>query len=567
MRHVVEIAPDSPGAWRALGDQLVLTGDSEGADGAYAQQLRASANDPVLREAAVALCEDRLSVAERLLRERLKRSPTDVAAMRMLAELGTRLGRYRDSEALLARCLELSPSFTGARHNLAIVLYRQQKGAEAIGHIERLMAAEPGEPAYRTLLAACLGLVGEYQRSIDVYEALLARHGAQPRVQLAYGHALRAAGRRDDAIAAYHEALRLAPGTGEAYWSLANLKTERFSGAEQAAMAEALARPEATDDDRLHLHYALGKALEDGGDFARSFAHYSEGARLRRAKVPHDAEAVAALAARTRAVFTPELYAGRKDAGFHDPSPIFIVGLPRAGSTLVEQILASHSSVEGTMELPDIITIARDLGHGRKTAASPSYPDIVAGLSSEALAALGETYIARTRIHRKRGRPFFIDKLPHNFQHLGLIRLILPRAKVIDVRRHPMAAGFAVFKQHFARGQTFSCDLGDIGRYYRDYVDVMRHFGEVQPGAVHRVVYEDLVAHTEGEVRALLAYCGLAFEPACLRFYETERPVRTASSEQVRRPIFRDALEHWRNYEPWLGPLKTALGETAQSWR
>jgi predicted Zn-dependent protease len=562
-RRAVRLKPDMPDAWRALGDQLILAGDTGGADAAYAQHIRASVNDPLLMRAAQALCEDDLAVAERLLRDHLKAFPTDVAAIRMLAEAGTRLGRYEDAENLLRRCLELSPSFIGARHNYAIVLYRQQKAAEAIPQIEHLLADEPRDPTYRNLMAAALGLVGEYDRAIEIYESVLAEYPDQPKIWLSYGHALRTAGRRAEGVSAYQRCLAMAPKLGEAYWSLANLKTVRFTKSEEAAMRAQLESPELTTEDRFHLHYALGKAREDARDFAASFEHYAAGAKLRRAEIHYDADETTAQMRRSKALFTEDFFAARARLGSPSTAPIFIVGLPRSGSTLIEQILASHSQVEGTMELPEIAAMARGLGRDGRKGAGPAYPELLADLDDEDLTALGERFIEATRIQRKLDRPYFIDKMPNNFHHIGFIRLILPGAKIIDARRSPMAACFSAFKQHFARGQAFSYDLTDLGRYYRDYVELTAHFDAVLPGRVHRVAYEEMVEDTEGQVRRLLDHCGLPFEPACLRFFENERAVRTASSEQVRQPIFREGLEQWRNYEPWLGPLKDALGPLA----
>jgi len=566
LRRAVALKPDMPDAWRALGDQLILAGDAAGADQAYARHIQASVNDPRLMEAALALGEDRLAVAERLLRDHLGRHPTDVAAIRMLAEAGTRLGRYGDAEALLARCLELAPSFIGARHNYAIVLYRQQKPA-AVAQIEYLLAHDPHDPGYRNLMAAALAMIGDYARSIEVYEGVLAEYPVQPKVWLSYGHSLKTAGRRDDAVGAYQRAIEQAPAMGEAYWSLANLKTVPFTADGVAAMETQLARPELEAEDRFHLHYALGKALEDAGDYAASFDHYAKGAALRRRLLDYDPEQTTAQMARTKALFTAPFFAARAGWGSPAPDPIFILGLPRSGSTLIEQILASHSTVEGTMELPEIAAIARSLGHGVRKAGAARYPEDVADLGADELAAMGERFIARTRIHRKLGRPLFIDKMPNNFHHIGLIQLILPGAKIIDARRHPMGACFSAFKQHFARGHGFSYDLTDVGLYYRDYVALMAHFDTALPGRIHRVIYEDMVEDTEGEVRRLLDYCGLPFEEACLRFYENDRAVRTASSEQVRRPIFREGLDQWRRYEPWLEPLKEALGPLVETWR
>jgi len=567
LRHAVSLRKDLPEAWRALGDQLFLAGDGAGADAAYAQQIRASINDPALMQAADALCDDRLEIAERLLRAHLQAFPSDVAAMRMLAEAATRVGRYGEAEDLLVRCLELAPGFEGARYNYAIILYRQQKAALAIPQIERLLERDPKEPAYRNLLAACVALIGDYDRAIGLYGDLLAVHAGQPKVWLSYGHALKTAGRRDDAIAAYNRAITLSPGLGDAYWSLANLKTVAFSKEEIADMGRRLEGAELTTEDRLHFHYALGKALEDAGDFAASFQHYASGAHLRRGQLPYDAAETTAQVTRSKALFTPDFFGQRAGAGCPSDAPIFIVGLPRSGSTLVEQILASHSAVEGTMELPEIVAIARELTQVERKGRGRPYPDLLADLPVGRLEELGADFLGRTAAYRKRGRPYFIDKMPNNLHHLGLIQLILPGAKIIDARRHPMGSCFSAFKQHFARGQGFSYDLTDIGLYYRDYVVLMAHLDSVLPGRIHRVIYEDMVEDTEREVRRLLDYCGLPFEPSCLRFYENDRAVRTASSEQVRRPIFREGLDQWRNFEPWLDPLKAALGPALETWR
>jgi tetratricopeptide (TPR) repeat protein len=558
--------PNHANAWRALGDALSLAGASEQADAAYSRHIRASVNDPTLVEAASALCDNRLAEAERLLRGFLKQHPTDVAAIRMLAETGARLGRLDDAENLLARCLELAPSFTAARHNYASVLYRQNKPVQAIAEADRLLAADPANPGVRNLKAAALGRTGEYHQAIELYELVLAGYPDQPKTWMSLGHALKTVGRQADAVAAYRKSLAQASGLGEAWWSLANLKTVAFSASDREAMETQARRADLTDEDRFHLHFALGKAMEDAGDYAASFEHYAAGNALRRLGVTYDAEDTTSHVGRSKALFTPGFLAERAGAGCAAPDPIFVVGLPRAGSTLIEQILSSHSQVEGTQELPDIITLARRLGGRSKSAAESAYPDALADLSADGLRALGEEYLERAQVHRKLGRPFFIDKMPNNFAHLGLIHLILPNAKVIDARRHPLGCCFSGFKQHFARGQTFTYDLTDLGRYYADYVELMAHFDAIAPGRVHRVIYEEMVADPEREVRRLLDHCGLPFEDACLKFYENDRAVRTASSEQVRRPIFTDATDHWRNYEPWLAPLKASLGPVLDAY-
>lgn len=566
LRRTLKLNGKHAQAWRALGDALTLMGEGAAADDAYARHIQASVNDPRLLEAASALCENKLAVAERLLRTFLKENPTDVGAIRMLAETGSRLGRYEDAENLLARCLELAPSFDAARHNYAVVLMRQNKSVEVLAQLEILLARDPRNPAYRTLHAAAHARLGEYGQTIESYEAVLKAFPAQPKTWMSYGHALKTVGRTDEGIAAYRRSIKLLPNLGESYWSLANLKTFRFEPDDIAAMQGQLARSDISDDDRLHLHFALGKAFEDRGDFADSFAHYEKGNALRHTAMQYDADETVTFVARSKALFTEAFVAARSGCGSAAPDPIFILGLPRSGSTLLEQILSSHSAVEGTMELPDIAALAKRIGGRKKKADASAYPEALESLSPEQLRELGEEYLERTRIQRKLGRPFFIDKMPNNWMHVGFIHLILPNAKIIDTRRHPLACCFSNFKQHFARGQGFTYSMPDIGGYYYSYAMLMEHFDSVLPGRVHRVIYENMVADPEAEVRSLLNYCGLPFEPECLRFYENERAVRTPSSEQVRQPIFTEGVDQWRNYEPWLDELKFHLGSVLENY-
>jgi predicted Zn-dependent protease len=560
LRRVLSLKPESPDAWRLLGDLLAVQGDADGADHARAAYIKAATRDPRLIEAAAALLANDLPRAEKRLRAHLQAYPTDVAAMRMLAEVAARLRRYDDAQSLLEQCLALAPSFDACRHNYAIVLNRQGKAAAALPEVERLLRKEPRNPGYRNLQAAILAHLGDYAESIALYEKALADLPQQPKVWMSYGHALKTAGRRSEAIAAYRRAIALEPTLGEAYWSLANLKTFRFTDSDLAALRSALAGNALTDEDRLHFEFALGKALEDQGTYEESFGHYAAGNALHRRTHPYSAGDNERYVRRCKELFTPLFFAERAGAGAPAKDPIFIVGLPRAGSTLLEQILASHSLVEGTMELPDLPRIATELALRAARGDATRFPEVLAELPHEELRALGERYIAETRAVRKTAAPFFIDKMPNNCLYVGLIHLILPSARIIDARRHPLACCFSCFKQHFARGQSFTYALEDLGHYYRDYVELLTHFDAMLPGRIHRVFYEQIVQDTEAEVRRLLAYCGLPFEASCLAFHENERAVRTASSEQVRQPIFRDALDHWRHYEPWLAPLKSAVG-------
>ena len=432
--------------------------------------------------------------------------------------------------------------------------------------IEHLLAEEPGNPGARNLKAVVLCRVGDYLPAIDLYDGLLAEYPDHGRIWLSQGHALKTAGLRERAIAAYRRSIALDAGFGEAYWSLANLKTFRFAADDIGAMQAQLARDDLDVEQRSQFEFALGKAYEDAGDYAPSFAHYRQGNERRRAALPYRADDATARVRRSRDLFTPEFLDSRRGSGSAAADPIFIVGLPRSGSTLVEQILSSHADVEGTMELPEVIALTHDLRRQSDPAKGGSYHDVLATLDADALRQLGERYLDATRVQRKTGAAHFIDKMPNNFFHVGLIHLMLPNARIVDVRRHPMACCFSGYKQYFARGQNFSYGLSDIGRYYRDYLSLMAHFDQVLPGRVHRVVYEHLVEDTEAQVRSLLAYCGLGFDPACLRFFENDRPVRTASSEQVRQPIYREGLDQWRHYRPWLGELEAALGPALDTY-
>jgi len=521
-----------------------------------ATQLPTNRWHPRLIEAAVALNENRLDVAERILKPHLKEDPFDAAAIRMLAELAGRVGRWGDAENLLRRAIEIAPAFNAARANLALVLGRTGRPAEALALLDDIFAIDQDDLGVLNLRAATLGKLGDFEEAIGLYEGLLKKTPKQPRIWLSYGHMLKTVGRQEDCIAAYRRALAIEPSLGEAWWSLANLKTLQFNDSDVAAMEHALSLPGLSDRDRLHIDFALGKAMHDAKRAEEAFGHYRSANALRLKSQPYDASRLTHSVDRCIEAFTAEAFAER-ESGCNAPDPIFIVGLPRAGSTLVEQILSSHSLVEGTAELPDIPALVNALG---------PYPAAVLKLDRAKREETGRQYLARTNVQRRTGRPLFIDKLPNNWLYVPFIQLILPDAKIIDARRHPLSCCFSNFRQHFARGQPFTYDLEDIGHYYADYVRLMAHIDAVLPRRVHRIIYEQMVDNTEDEVRRLLTYCGLEFEPQVLEFYKTERAVRTASSEQVRRPIYRDATEEWRAYGPFLGPLKEALGPVLEAY-
>ena len=562
LQQALELDPQAPMAWLVFADVLYALGRRAEADAGYMRHLRVAARHPTLLAAGQALHANDIPEAEAHLRLYLKSYPTDIAAIRMLAEVAGRISRYAEAQSLLERCLELAPSFEGARHNYANVLHLRNRPAEALDQIEILLEAAPDNPGHKNLKASVLAQIGDFEGAIAIYEALLADFPVQARLWMNFGHALKSAGQEARAIDAYRRSAELEPQTGEAFWNLANLKTFQFTEAEVEAMSSRLAGARLSDEDRLHFHFALGKALEDRGQYARSFAHYQDGNQLRLSLQPYDPSETSGLVERSKATLTASFFAERRDFGADAPDPIFIVGLPRSGSTLVEQILSSHSAVEGTMELADLSQIVKDLRDAQGDSDQLRYPQILERLTAADFRRVGEQYLHQTRIQRRTDAPFFIDKMPNNFVHAGLIRLALPKAKVIDVRRHPLGCGFSLFKQHFARGQAFAYSLSDIGAYYRDYVALMAHMDDVVPGFIHRIAYEALVENFEAEVRRLLDYCGLEFEVGCLDFHKNSRAVRTASAQQVRRPIYKDATAHWRHFEPWLNELKAALADS-----
>ncbi|MCM0032457.1 tetratricopeptide repeat-containing sulfotransferase family protein, partial [Sandarakinorhabdus limnophila] len=479
-------------------------------------------------------------------------------------------GRQGDMPGAIAgleAVLNHAPGYDMAREFLIRLLVQSNRLPDALVHAELLATSPVDNPGHDLILASVLVHLGEQGRARRLYEGLLARNPGQPQVWQNLGHVLKTLGEQAGAVTAYREAVTRQPTLGEAWWSLANLKTVKLGAAEIAAIEAALATLASQEspraEDLFHLHFALGKAHEDLGEAEAAFRHYTEGNRLRRAGIVHDADAFSAEIDAAVSTFTAPFLAARRDGGCPAPDPIFIVGLPRSGSTLIEQILASHSQVEGTMELPDMMMIASRLAARVEAGEFADFGSMMAALTPADRQRLGEEYLDRTRIHRKSGKPRFIDKMPNNWQHVGLIRLILPNATIIDARRHPMGCCFSAWKQHFARGQGFSYDLVDVGRYYRDYVRLMAHFDAAAPGGATRVIYEEMVADTETQVRRLLSVVGLAYEPACLEFWRNDRAVRTASSEQVRQPIFTDGVDHWKAYAAWLGPLGETLGDVA----
>lgn len=508
------------------------------------------------------LAEGRLLRAEEICRHYLRQHPrpdsNHVEGMRLLAKIGIELGILDDAEFLLESAVAFAPDDIQLRLDYIDALRRRQNFEKAREQSESLYQRDPDNPLFQSRLAIECMQTGEYDRGLELFDRVLEKLPNDPANLTSKGHALKTTGAQQEAIDAYRKAIAAKPDHGDAWYALANLKTYRFEDREVEAMREQAARPDLAFIDRVHLSFALGKALEDRGEYEASFGHYDEGNRLKRAQTRYSADSMSAELSRQREICTSELFEKHKGAGHAAPDPIFILGLPRAGSTLLEQILASHSQIDGTLELPNILALAHRL-RGRKAGQS-RYPAILHDLDAAQLVKFGEQFIENTRIHRQ-GAPFFIDKMPNNFRHIGLIHLILPNAKIIDARRAPMDCCFSGFKQLFAEGQEFTYGLHEIGRYYADYVELMDHWDEVLPGKVLRVQHEDVLDDLEGQTRRMLDFLELHFEEACLSFHKTARPVRTASSEQVREPINRKGQGAWKPFEPWLGPLKDALGD------
>jgi tetratricopeptide (TPR) repeat protein len=561
--HAVNLNPALPASWNALQVLFRMTGQEANALMAASHVTTLGALPTEVVTATSMFSDGEVHEAERIVRGYLLAHGNDVEAMRLLAKIGTKVDVLDDAELLLDAVLTLAPDYSAARFDYVQVLLGRHKHVKALEELDKLLKVEPLNRSYRTAQATARVGLGEFERAIELYRELLNETPQAAELHLSIAHALKTLGRRDEAIESYRTAAAIRPGYGDAYWSLANLKTYRFTDDEITRMRAAEAAPNTQLVDRFHLCFALGKALEDDGQYAVSFGYYERGNALKKAESRYRPESIERNAHLQISVCTAEFFRARQGMGCASAAPIFIVGLPRAGSTLLEQILASHSQVEGTTELPEIPRLAQELQGRESTDSNPRYPGVVRELTAADFQRLGEKYLADTRVYRA-GKPRFIDKMPNNFRHIGLIHLILPNAKIIDARREPLACCFSNFKQLFASGQEFTYSLEDIGRYYRSYVELMQHWDSVLPGKILRVQHEDVVEDLEGNVRRILEFCGLPFESQCVEFYKTERSVRTASSEQVRQPIFKEGLDQWLYFEPWLGPLKEALGETAK---
>ncbi|HVW73326.1 MAG TPA: sulfotransferase [Rhizomicrobium sp.] len=564
--RAVNINPALPMSWRMLEGVYRLSGDAAHADTAAAHVAILKNLPPEVVTATSLFSDGDLAPAEEIVRAFLLRHGNHPEAMRLLAKIGMARDVLDDAELLLEAVMVLAPDHRGARLDYAQVLLKRHKYQDARAQAEHLLALEPTNMEYLSVAATTAVGLGEHERSIAFYRTMLVQAPGNPDVHLWLGHALKTVDRLAEAIQSYRAAAVARPDFGDAYWSLANLKTYRFGDDEIAQMRAAEEAAATLPEDRIHLCFALGKALEDRGEIAQSWIFYERGNALKRAQSRYRPESTEANTRRQIALCTGDFFRARAGWGDPSPDPIFILGLPRAGSTLLEQILASHSQVEGTQELADIQRVVVDLMGRDSDPDNPRYPAVLAEMTREDFRRLGEKYLADTRVYRT-DRQFFIDKMPNNFRHVGLIHLMLPNAKIIDARREPMSCCFSNLKQLFAAGQEFTYSIDDIARYYRAYLELMRHWDAVLPGRILRIQHEDVVADLDGSVRRILDYCGLPFEQSCIDFHKTRRSVRTPSSEQVRQPIFRDSLDQWVKFEPWLDALKAALGDARHNYR
>jgi len=568
--RAVAINPALPASWSMLEGLYRMCGDADNAGTAAAHVAKLKTLPPEVITATGLLSDGEPVAAEKIIRPYLLANGDHIEAMRLLARIGAALEVFDDAELLLEAVLERVPDYLAARHDYVTVLLGRHKYQQALTELDKLLVVDPTNRQYRTLYATATVGLGDHGHAITLYQDLL--RDAPPgspnatELHLSIAHSLKTLGRRTDAIDEYRAAARERADFGDAYWSLANLKTYRFTDAELASMRAAEAEPATRLIDRHHLCFALGKAYEDRDEYSESWRYYERGNGLKRAESRYRPEVIELNTAMQKAVCTREFFEQRLGFGAASTAPIFVVGLPRSGSTLIEQILASHSVVEGTQELADIPRYVLEL-HGReRNFDAPRYPGVLAELPAAEFERFADKYLNDTRVYRT-GKPRFIDKMPNNFRHIGLIHLMFPNAKIIDARREPMACCFGNLKQLFARGQEFAYSVEDIGRYYRTYLELMEHWDAALPGRVLRVHHEDVVDDLERSVRRILDFCELPFEPSCVEFHRTERSIRTASSEQVRQPIYREGLDQWRHYETWLGPLRQVLGDALVRYR
>lgn len=558
--RAIQLEPRLPLAHKKLGQALALLGRGQDADAAFEEFFELDSRRGQVAVALNHLHAGRKDEAIETLRKALRENPDNVDAMRFLAQVYLREEKHQsDAEALLRRATSIAPTYTGAWILLGLLMHEVDRHAESVSSYLAATRIEPDNALAWAGLGNGYAHSGDVEKAIAAFERSLALQPDAPNVQMGYGHVLKTRGDQEASLRAYRAAIAARPEFGEVYWSMANLKVFRFEDAEIEAMERQLERDDLTESADIHFRFALAKACEDRGDYDRAWHYYSTGNERQRQRVFHDPVAMEVRHEQIASVFTPELFARHAGQGFESAAPILIVGLPRSGSTLIEQILASHSQVEGTAELPVLMRLAYSIGRYRPD--HKGYPESVVDLRGKDLRAYGRQYIDETKSFRATDKPFFTDKLPNNFSHVGLLHLILPNAKVINARRHPFDSCLGGFKQLFGKGQNFTYDMAELSAYYRQYYEIMKHWHRVLPGKVLDVHYEETVTDLGTQVRRILDHCGLPFEEACVRFHENTRAVKTASSEQVRRPIYTEALGYWRRFEPHLGLWKTDFAD------
>ena len=558
LEKAVRLDSKSVKGYFSLGRAYANIGKGSESDAAFEKSF---ALDPERKKLALAAEHHkagRHKEAEKLYRELLRENPNNVDAMRMLAGIAASRSFAEEAESLFRRAISLAPDFALAHLDLGMLLQEQHRYSEAIECFAKTAALQPKSPKPHFLLGSILSLSGKTTSALKAYKHTLKLQQKHPSALLGLGHTLKTLGQQQEAIDAYRDCIRLKPDNGEVYWSLANLKTYKLSSNDIEIMEATISNnDDLSDQSRVNFLFALAKAKEDEGKFGEAWDYYGKGNKIQRGLEHYDPVQTEVTNDSLIQVFSKEFIQNNKEVGNQDSSPIFVVGLPRSGSTLVEQILASHSMVEGTAELPYLGRVATSLNRNR--ADGVNYPQAIRELETIHLQVLGQNYLDHAKFHRETDRPIFIDKNPNNFPSIGLINSILPNAKIIDVRRYPIDSTLSCYRQLFAKGQTFVYDLTDIGEYYLQYQRMMDHWDDVLPGRVHMVQYEEMVMGFEQQVRDLLEYCELPWEDSCLNFYKTDRPVRTASSEQVRQPVYRKSVHFWRNYEDKLGELTEIL--------
>ncbi len=540
----------------ALARALAESGHHSESENAIKEAFRLNPGKAAIAEAERASRDGRMEEAEKTLRKLLAKDPNNVKAMRMLGSIALEANRFRAARRLLERAVELAPGVAIGWADLANIHLKKDQYDEALDSVQRAIDLDPRFAHSYVVKGNILTRAQRHEEALLAYQEGLDASPLNIGALSGMGHVLKTIGRQDEAIETFRKCIKVNPAHGETYWSLANLKTFEFDPEEVRIMEEMIDRESLADEPKVNMLISLGKHYDHEKDYSKAFEYYQRGNDLRREYEIYDPVHSQVVHDRIIKVFTPEFFVERNGYGDPSPDPILIVGLPRSGSTLIEQILASHSMVEGTMELPDLGRTIADLN--MKTRGRKEYPEAVLPLDREQVTELGRDYMDSTSRYRT-DKPFFIDKMPNNFQAVGFLRLILPNAKVIDARRHPLDSCLGSYKQLFYKGQSFTYDQFELGHYYLEYRRIMDHWNAVLPGHVLDVHYEQMVLDQETQTRRILEYCGLPWEDQCLRFYETERAINTASSEQVRQPIYTGALNFWRNYEAHLGEMIETL--------